>query len=468
MTIRLSYLLFITLLLFLKSPLLTQAEVPAYNKNLSLLGAPPDWSQLDIYQHTIPYDEFYRLLTHVYAPRNTWKKTIRLKQEYALILTDANDWSKAYRLNFSSKTKGNLLHQDSIYSRTPNQLPPIIITEDGVIPESPMKGARILLDPGHIGGEWAKMEERWFQMGKDQPVTEGDMVLRVCQLIQKQLEALDAEVLLTRGNATPVNRLRPKDYEELARSKLKSWGLQNPAYNYQDHFNKNRTRTIQWQSEMMFYRVGEIRQRAQLINSELKPDIALCLHFNAESWGNPNSPDLVDKNHLHFLINGCYLPYELDYNDTRFEMMRRLLSRVYSSEVKATKSISSSFVKTSELPPFRYLGHNASALTYDGYIWSRNLIANRLYQCPTIFIEPYVMNSKEVYARLQAGEYEGLKEFNGKQRKNIYQEYADAIVQGLYDYYAQNRRYLSSDNSTFIPAAKLRPGILKFNLRQEN
>ena len=30
----------------------------------------------------------------------------------------------------------------------------------------PLSGLKIALDPGHIGGEWAKMEERWFKVGR--------------------------------------------------------------------------------------------------------------------------------------------------------------------------------------------------------------------------------------------------------------------------------------------------------------
>ena len=49
------------------------------------------------------------------------------------------------------------------------------------------------------------------------------------------------------------------------------------------------------------------------------------------------------------------------------------------------------------------------------------------------------MNHREVHARLQAGEYSGLREFNGVYRKNIYQEYADGITAGLVNYFRARR-----------------------------
>ena len=33
----------------------------------------------------------------------------------------------------------------------------------------------------------------------------------------------------------------------------------------------------------------------------------ICVHFNAESWGNPYSPTLTKKNHLHLLLLSDFL-----------------------------------------------------------------------------------------------------------------------------------------------------------------
>ena len=46
------------------------------------------------------------------------------------------------------------------------------------------------------------------------------------------------------------------------------------------------------------------------------------------------------------------------------------------------------------------------------------------------------MNSREVFQRVQAGDYEGKKKVAGVLRKSIYREYADAIVAGLVNYYS--------------------------------
>jgi len=75
-----------------------------------------------------------------------------------------------------------------------------------------------------------------------------------------------------------------------------------------------------------------------------------------------------------------------------------------------------------------------------GYVYARNLLATRLYRCPVVYCEPYVMNSREGFERIQAGEYEGTRTFNGVERKNIYREYSDSLVDGLVEYYRKARR----------------------------
>ena len=46
------------------------------------------------------------------------------------------------------------------------------------------------------------------------------------------------------------------------------------------------------------------------------------------------------------------------------------------------------------------------------------------------------MNSRVAFARIQAGDYEGRREFGGVLRKSIYREYVDSVVDGLVAYYS--------------------------------
>jgi hypothetical protein len=300
---------------------------------------------------------------------------------------------------------------------------------------------RIALDPGHLGGEWAKMEERWFQVGNTQPVQEGDLTLKVTRLLAPRLRELGAKVFFVRNSNEPVTAKRPDDFRELARKILIRNGVPQPRSDVLDPNDPEKEQTIRWQSEILFYRYSEIRRRAALVNFKLHPDLVLCLHLNAEGWGDPSNPTLTDINHLHFLVNGSYLQQELEYDDERFEMIRRLLSRAYDEELPLVDTIATAMARETQLPPYQYPTTNSTTkIGTSGYVYARNLLATRLYRCPVVYCEPYVMNSKDAFARIRAGDYEGTRNVNGLERKSIFREYADSVADGLVENYSKNRR----------------------------
>ena len=191
---------------------------------------------------------------------------------------------------------------------------------------------------------------------------------------------------------------------------------------------------------MLFYRYSEIRRRAVLVNTKLRPDLVLCLHFNAEGWGEPSNPTLIDNNHFHLLVNGSYLQDELDLDDERFEMIRRLLSRAYAEELPIADTVATSMAKATGLPAYQYpTTLTTTKVGSSGYVYARNLLATRIYRCPVVYCEPYVMNSKDGFARIEAGDYEGTQEINGVQRRSIFREYADSVADGLKEYYSSAR-----------------------------
>jgi hypothetical protein len=210
-----------------------------------------------------------------------------------------------------------------------------------------------------------------------------------------------------------------------------------------DPNDSEKEQTIRWQSEILFYRYSEIRRRAVLVNTKLHPDLVLCLHFNAEGWGDPKSPNLIDPNHLHLLVNGSYLKEELEFDDERFEMIRRLLSRAYDEELPLAESVAAAMARETQLPPYQYpTTLTTTKVGSTGYVYARNLLATRLYRCPVVYCEPYVMNSRDAFARIQAGDYEGTREINGIMRKSIFREYADSVTDGLAGYYRAARGQL--------------------------
>src|SRR6266446_1195359 len=398
--------------------------------NLGVLGSKPKWEVLEHYQETITHDEFAHLINDVYCTHGIAADLIKIDNDAAQILANRESHN-VFTLRFAPDANSEA-HIPRLW-RPAKSLP-------RAKPGKPLLGLRVALDPGHLGGKWAKMEERWFQVGDTKPVTEGDLALRVSRMLASRLRKLGATVLYVRNSTDPITPRRPGDFKKLARKILIKDGLPQPRPDVLDPNDPEKQQTIRWQSEMLFYRYSEIRRRAVLVNTKLHPDLTVCLHFNAEGWGDPANPTLIDNNHLHLLVNGSYLQDELDLDDERFEMIRRLVSLAYDEELAISDTVASSIAKATGLPPFQYpTTLTTTKVGSSGYVYARNLLATRLYRCPVVYCEPYVMNSKDGFARIQAGDYAGTEEINGVQRKSIFREYADSVAEGVREYYSRNR-----------------------------
>ena len=414
------------LLLLLLAPEISLAAAG----NIGVLGSKPKWDVLEHYQRTMTRDEFARLINEVYCTHGFADDLLKIESDSARILEN-REAQTFFTLRFAPDANSSQ-HVPRLWHPA-NSLPP-------AKPDKPLTNLRIALDPGHLGGKWAKMEERWFQVDDTKPVTEGDLTLRVARILAPKLRSLGAKVFFVRNSTQPITTKRPLDFLDLAKKILIKNGVPAPRPGILGPDDPMREQTVHWQSEMLFYRYSEIRRRAVLVNTKLHPDLVLCLHFNAEGWGDPMKPTLIDNNHLHLLVNGSYLKDELELDDERFEMIRRLLSQVFDEELPLAESVAASMSKATGLPPYQYpTTETTTKVGSTGYVYARNLLATRLYRCPVVYCEPYVMNSKDGFARIQAGDYEGEKEVNGVTRQSIFREYADSVAEGLVDYYREAR-----------------------------
>lgn len=396
---------------------------PAFAK-LAQLGHLPDWSSLDPYQRTITAEEFVRLLDHCYARKpEDYNGLIELWPDRARIAKQSNHPGAGfYDLYFLTDRRKPAAIQR--YWKTPWQFATQSPGEHRAL-----EGIHIAIDPGHIGGIWADAEQRYYKIGADTiPVQEGDLTLQTARLLEKNLLALGAKVSLTRTELAPVTDRRPADLYDDARVYLtQRSALPSEAL-------------VKRTAERFFYVSSELRTRADLVNDTLRPDLVLCLHFNASPWRNPYRPAFRPENHLHLIVNGCYSRAEIEEDDTRLEMLQRLLQRTYYYELALADEIAGTMADETRLRSMAYDGSNGKSINGNPYVWARNLLANRKFMCPVVFFEPYCMNHREVHARIQAGAYRGLREFNGVYKKNIYQEYADGVTAGIVRYFQNVRR----------------------------
>lgn len=395
---------------------------PQEEHHVSPLAAPPVWSELDRFQDTITREELVSLLDRVYTQESAYKSFISVLSDHAVIRTSSRDPERVYKLRLASASSRPGAQPSSKRESRVQAKPSR---------QRPLEGLRFAIDPGHIGGQWAKLEWRWFQIGNAGPVAEGDLNLLTAHLLADRLREHGAQVTLIRSEPRPVTEAVPSDFEAIARKLLIERRELHPGLSAAQEMNM-----IREESVLLAYRTSEIRARAERVN-ELAPDLTICIHFDAAAWEDAARPSLTSKNHLHFLVHGAYTADELAYEDMRFHLLHKLLSRNHETEMAVSRAVASAMAEATGLRAEDYprTSRTAIRLSPDGYIWARNLLANRIYRGPVLYIEAYVMNDHQVFARLQAGDYAGLRYIAGKEQPSIFREYADSVARGLVDYY---------------------------------
>ncbi|MBC2607303.1 N-acetylmuramoyl-L-alanine amidase [Pelagicoccus albus] len=353
-----------------------------------------DWAELEPYQGKITQSTFVTAMDRIYAPNADWRPWMEVDEKGVWIEKGARPGEGRMRLRFAAGDAAQFSYQ-------PRDL----------------KGLRIAIDPGHIGGIWGVVEERSFSIGDGPVVREGDLTLQTAKRLEVALRELGAEVFLTRESAQPVTELRAEDFTVAALLKLGSEeGMDKLANRY-------------------FYRTAEIRARSKEIEEWGGADLAVALHINASGFEDPDNPSLHEKNDAHVLIHGCYLDGELADPDQRIEMLLRLLKGYHVVEEKVGAEMVRTMRESTGLPAYDYPRGNAAPLDDEKYLWSRNLLANRLFDCPVVFLEPWQANSVAVYEWAGAGDYEGERSFGGESRISLPAQYADFVIEALTSLY---------------------------------
>jgi len=373
---------------------------------------PPDWSLLDPWQERVTRADFERLLTGVVSDGSSWFGWVDITDTAALIRTASpRPDAPRYELKFARPESAS--SAGPRYWRRLDELPPL---RD---PARPLEDVHVAVDAGHIGGVWSKIEERHMEPGNTPAVKEGDITLRTARILAPLLEALGARVSLVRKQPEPTTPLRPPQLMEAARASLEQDGKSTAG------------EAIRKEAERLFYRAHEIRARAARINVEIQPDLVLHLHFNADG----PSHQLTSANHLHILAHGSINAGEFRLDDQRLDGLLRLVQGIADTEIPLCAAVAKRMAEATGLPPFTYLS-GARMAPGQPYVWMRNLLANRVYRCPVVFPEPYVMNNPEVIERIHAGDYEGTAMVAGQERISIFREYAGGVAAGLRDFFS--------------------------------
>lgn len=441
-------------------------EAGRYTPKLSSLATAPDWKQLEPYQRTMTREEFVRWIDQIYAPSGAfWRYAeIDAKAETLTLYGEAgpapatnapasaagtppatNRPAEAPSAPPAPRTRLFTLHfaRDAtdvrprpVHFRPEKEAPWTLPPRD---PAKPLDGVRILLDPGHIGGDWAGMEERFFQLGVGKPaVVEGDLTWDTCYHVERELKALGADVAWTKGRGEPSTPLRPKDLRDAAIKLIADGSGYYPTPPTAQDLVKRLNR----EANSLFYRTAEIRARAVQV-PKFKPDLIICVHYNASPWGYERRAMLNDVDRLVVFVNGMYSLGELANDDQKFAVMFRVLARITPLELNVSDRVSAEMAASLGLPPETYRGSQTMRqMGANPYVFARNLLANRIFDAPVVYVEGPYMNSKTSYPRFVAGDYEGERKIDGKMVPSLLREMAQCITRGVVHYFTQPPRNL--------------------------
>ena len=131
--------------LFVVAALLGSGSLRAAD-DFSPLGSQPPWSNLEAYQNTITREAFLEEMINVYSIGEAYKLTFDVLEDHVRVKTAKGAWMTLRFRNADDprpKIKRYWRPRSEIVAAQKSDLP--------------LAGLRIALDPGHLGGRWAKM-----------------------------------------------------------------------------------------------------------------------------------------------------------------------------------------------------------------------------------------------------------------------------------------------------------------------
>jgi hypothetical protein len=225
---------------------------------LSPLAPRPTGPALDAYQRTITRQEFSRLIDQVYSPDGGFWNYADIDDDKRGGFSDTAKTHPSSPSTFAASD--SRLRAAALSYKTQATLPPIRPDRSRAFASPSI--------PGHIGGDWAQLEARYFKLGDDPPVEEATLNMITCERLAERLQADGADVVWAKHDYEPVTPLRPDD---LHREAIAALALGNPtrpvtAQKRSAAFIK---RMIDNEAALLFYRVAEIRARATWSTSSI-------------------------------------------------------------------------------------------------------------------------------------------------------------------------------------------------------
>jgi hypothetical protein len=247
----------------------------------------------------------------------------------------------------------------------------------------PLSKAKIAIDPGHFGGQFARLEERYVSIeldGKILEFDEGTLTFLTALQLKKMLEAQGATVLLTRKAIG--EGAYPEPFFDWLKEHPELWekGMALSTI-FLKHYNRL-----------------DLRSRAELINN-FKPDLTVLIHYNAidSELPDPRRTKPTNRNFNLVFIPGGFCKGELANPEDRYHFLRLICTQDLELSRQMAQDLVERFTKYLGVPPLKsakkeVCGFGNSLVSAEG-VFCRNLCLTRLIQSPLCYGETLIQNN---------------------------------------------------------------------------
>jgi len=284
-------------------------------------------------------------------------------------------------------------------------------------------GVKIALDPGHLGGLFARLEERYIDIPPSLERKEG---IQFDEGTLSFLTALYLKILLEKEGAI-VMITRDKIGQGVYQESFFDWLKKNPSLWSGQGSLKSLFRR--------FYNPLDLRARAEKINA-FQPALSVVLHYNShhveEEYSSNNC--VSSKNYNLVFVPGGFCRNELVEEDSRYEFMRLLVTEDLEESRRLSRCILDAFNKKLSVPVVEnsdgasYL--DKVCLAVEKGIYARNLALTRLIHGPVCYGETLIQNNIDECLNLARKDFV----IGGIECSSRIKEVAEAYFEGIQRY----------------------------------
>jgi N-acetylmuramoyl-L-alanine amidase len=307
----------------------------------------------------------------------------------------------------------------------------------------PLRGLKVLIDPGHMGGdEWDRRTGKFVEVN-GRKVSEGDLTLWTSLLTAKQLESLGATVLLTRRESKAVATSTLENFNvtphlnSYFHNSMDDWMapyLEKPIDEIRSTIRNapEAKKAFASTQRLQFYLFNEdLEARSKMIDA-FQPDVTLVVHYDASKSDQLQSSVQA----LEAFVPGAFRKNETGGRKSKALALKHLLEvRRWNQTIELADRVTAGMSKSLEIPRLNKPEAFTGFRVRDG-VYTRNLALNRRIQNGLmVYLECLHYDHVDEHPRLAVRDRNGSYQGKSFQYPSRLDAVAEGIEAGMLDYF---------------------------------